>query len=130
MGSTGSTRPPRRRVRSLPLPWQFRYCYDGGRKIVTRYAVVFMRAPVDSDGLRVGVVASRKVGGAVKRNRARRLLRETARSLAPRWHNESLWIVFVARGSINGQSAHDVREDIEQTLGASGIFSERNMEAS
>lgn len=130
MGSTGSTRPQGRRVRSLPLPWQFRYCYDGGRKIVTRYAVVFVRAPVESDGLRVGVVASRKVGGAVQRNRARRLLREAARSLAPRWHNQSLWIVFVARGSINGQSAHAVCEDIEQNLSASGIFAERNLEAS
>jgi ribonuclease P protein component len=116
-------------VRSLPLPWQFRYCYDGGRKIVTRYAIVFMRAPDDSGEFRVGVVASRKVGGAVQRNRARRLLRETARSLAPRWHNEPLWIVFVARSSINGHSAHDVREDIERTLNASGVFAAPNLEA-
>lgn len=117
-------------MRSLPMPWQFRYCYDGGRKIVTRYAVVFLRAPVDVRDFRVGVVASRKVGGAVQRNRARRLLRETARSLAPRWHNESLWIVFVAREAINGHNAHDVREDIEQTLVASGVFADRNQEAS
>lgn len=130
MGSTGSTRPPRRRVRSLPLPWQFRFCYDGGRKIVTRYAIVFIRAPLDSDGVRVGVVASRKVGNAVKRNRARRLLRETARSLAPRWHNESLWIVFVARASINGHNARDVREDIERTMIAGGAFAAGNIESS
>lgn len=130
MGSTGSTRPPRRRVRPLPSPWQFRYCYDGGRKIVTRYAIIFMRAPVEPGEFRVGVVASRKVGGAVKRNRARRLLRETARHLAPRWHHESLWIVFVAREAINGHSAHDVCGDIEQTLIASGVFVDRNQEAS
>jgi ribonuclease P protein component len=117
-----STRSPRRRVRPLPLPWQFRYCYDGGRKIVTRYAVVFMRAPVDPDGMRVGVVASRKVGGAVKRNRARRLLRETARALAPRWQNRPLWIVFVARESINERSATEVREDIARALGENGAF--------
>jgi len=130
MGSTGSTQPPRRRVRSLPLPWQFRFCYDGGRKIVTRYAIVFIRAPLDPDGVRVGVVASRKVGNAVKRNRARRLLRETARSLAPRWQNESLWIVFVARASINGHNAHDVREDIERTMNAGGAFAAGNIESS
>jgi ribonuclease P protein component len=117
-------------VRSLPLPWQFRFCYDGGRKIVTRYAIVFIRAPLDSDGVRVGVVASRKVGNAVKRNRARRLLRETARSLAPRWHNESLWIVFVARASINGLNARDVREDIERTMNAGGAFAAGNIESS
>jgi ribonuclease P protein component len=81
-----------------------------------------VRTPVDPDGFRVGVVASRKVGGAVKRNRARRLLRETARSLAPRWQHESLWIVFVAREPINGKSAQDVREDIERALSAGGAF--------
>ncbi|HET6462322.1 MAG TPA: ribonuclease P protein component [Candidatus Krumholzibacteria bacterium] len=122
MGSTGSTRGPRRRVRTLPLAWQFRYCYDGGRKIVTRYAVIFLRTPVDPDGLRVGVVSSRKVGGAVQRNRARRLLRETSRFLAPRWPDESLWIVFVARESINGRSVYEVQEDIERTLSANGVI--------
>jgi len=118
MDSTGSTRGPRRRVRTLPLPWQFRYCYDGGRKIVTRYAVIFLRAPADPDGLRVGVVASRKVGGAVQRNRAKRLLRETARFLAPHWPDESLWIVFVARESINGRGVYEVQEDIERAIAA------------
>lgn len=129
MGSTGSTQPPRRRVRTLPLPWQFRYCYDGGRKIVTRYAIVFMRTPADPDGVRVGVVASRKVGGAVQRNRARRLLRETARSFVHRWHNESLWIVFVARESINGRNAQEVREDIERTMSANDAFTAGSSES-
>jgi ribonuclease P protein component len=113
-------------VRTLPLPWQFRYCYDGGRKIVTRYAVIFLRAPVDPDGQRVGVVASRKVGGAVQRNRARRLLRETARFLAPRWPDESLWIVFVAREAINGRSVYEVQEDIERSLCADGVIAAAN----
>jgi ribonuclease P protein component len=128
MGSIESTRPPRRRVRSLPLPWQFRYCYDGGRKVVTRYAVVFIRTPIEEDQLRVGVVASRKVGGAVKRNRARRLLRETARFLAPRWRNRPLWIVFVARESINDRSAHEVQDDIERALNDNGAFSTGHIE--
>jgi ribonuclease P protein component len=109
-------------VRPLPQPWQFRYCYDGGRKIVTRYAVVFMRSPTESDGVRVGVVASRKVGGAVKRNRARRLLRETARSLVPRWQNRQLWIVFVAREAINDRSATEVHDVIARALAENDAF--------
>lgn len=123
MDSIESTRSPRERVRTLPQPWQFRYCYEGGRKIVTRYAVVFMRPPVEPDGVRVGVVASRKVGGAVKRNRARRLLRETARSLLPRWQNRPLWIVFVARESINERTAGEVHADISRALADNGAFS-------
>lgn len=122
MDSIESPRSPRGRVRPLPQPWQFRYCYDGGRKIVTRYAVVFMRAPMESDGVRIGVVSSRKVGGAVKRNRARRLLREAARSLVPRWHNRSLWVVFVARESINERSAGEVHDEIARALDENGAF--------
>jgi ribonuclease P protein component len=42
---------------------------------------VLVVAPGPADGLRVGVVASHSVGGAVQRNRARRLLREAVRPL-------------------------------------------------
>jgi len=122
MHSLEPTRSPRSRVRTLPLPWQFRYCYEGGRKIVARYAIVFMRAPAQPDGIRVGVVASRKVGGAVKRNRARRLLRETARVLVPHWQNRPLWIVLVAREAINGHTAVEVQNDIKRALDENNAF--------
>lgn len=89
---------------------------------MTRYAVVFMRAPSEPDGIRIGVVASRKVGGAVKRNRARRLLRETARSLVPLWQNRPLWVVFVAREAINERHAAEVHDDIARALTEKGAF--------
>lgn len=50
-------------------------------------------------GLRVGFVASRKVGGAVQRNRAKRLLREVFRRRRP-GGELSLDLVLVARGAI------------------------------
>jgi ribonuclease P protein component len=50
-------------------------------------------------GLRVGFVASRKVGGAVSRNRAKRLLREVFRRRGPAVAR-SLDLVLVARGAI------------------------------
>jgi ribonuclease P protein component len=40
-------------------------------------------AACDEGGLHVGVAASRGVGGAVQRNRAKRLLREAMRDLLP-----------------------------------------------
>ena len=45
--------------------------------------VVLVALPSTEGRLRVGVTAGRSVGGAVQRNRAKRLLREAMRSLLP-----------------------------------------------
>ena len=79
MGPRESARSSRRRLRTLQHAWQFRRCYDSGRKLVANHTVIFLFSPPEPDGLRVGVVASKRVGGAIKRNRAKRLLREAAR---------------------------------------------------
>ncbi|MCI0451291.1 MAG: ribonuclease P protein component [Candidatus Latescibacteria bacterium] len=110
----------RRRMRTLTHAWQFRRCYESGKKLVARHAVIFLH-PVDTDEeTRVGVVASRKVGGAVKRNRAKRLLRETARRIAPKWTDRHIWVVLVAKASIVEARADEIEADIERALIAGG----------
>ena len=128
MDSRESARGPRRRVRTLTHAWQFRYCYDAGRKIVARHSVCFFRMPPAEDGIRVGVVASRKVGDAVRRNRAKRLLREAARHLAPRLIDRNIWIVLVARASMVELNAREVQDDIERALHAQGLLGARDIE--
>ena len=56
----------------------FQEVYNRGAKIHGRYCTVFMLARPDSMG-RLGVAATRKIGGAVVRNRAKRLIREVFR---------------------------------------------------
>lgn len=55
------------------------------------------------------MIASKKVGSAVRRNRAKRLLREAARDLA--WIN-GIDVVLVARGGCPGSDFQRVRRDI------------------
>jgi ribonuclease P protein component len=69
--------PKRERLRQRE---QYRRVYRGGIRAIGRYVVVFAlkREPAD-DGCRLGVTASRRVGGAVVRARCKRRLRELYR---------------------------------------------------
>lgn len=59
--------------RSLARKNDFHKVYEDGVKRVGRFLVVYL---LPADDFARAVVASRKVGGAVQRNRAKRLLRE------------------------------------------------------
>ena len=63
----------------LRKPGEFRRVYAGGERIKGRFMTAFYM-PSETSFQRVGITASRKaVGNAVKRNRAKRLLREAFR---------------------------------------------------
>ena len=72
------------------------------------------RDPSDEDGTRLTVVASRRVGNAVQRNRAKRLLREAARVQA--WRT-GLDVVLVARSACAASGLSEVVEEL-RTLGS------------
>lgn len=58
-------------------------------------------ATAQSGVIRVGFITTKKLGNAVKRNRARRLLRESMRLLADEWVTGlNLDIVLIARAEI------------------------------
>jgi ribonuclease P protein component len=72
--------------------------YNEGRSWIHPLLVLVAR-PNDLDFTRVAFVAGRRVGKAVDRNRAKRLMREAARSVYPRV--DPGWdIVLVARRRI------------------------------
>jgi ribonuclease P protein component len=68
----------RRRRRRLSRSGEFERVYREGRSHASRHLVVyaFPRAEDDDTEPRLGVSVGRKVGGAVERNRMKRLLRE------------------------------------------------------
>jgi ribonuclease P protein component len=63
----------------------------------------------------VAFVAGRRVGGAVERNRARRILRVAWRELAPRVR-EGYDIALVARVAIRGAKAQDLVAEMSELL--------------
>jgi ribonuclease P protein component len=67
--------------------------------------------PEEQDSIsKLGVVTSKRIGNAVQRSRARRLLREVFR--LNRMHfTSSVHLVLVARRSIQGKSFADVEQD-------------------
>ncbi len=74
----------------------------------------FAARPADAAS-RIGVVTSKKIGGAVARSRARRLLREVFR-LHQRELSRPLDVVLVARNSIAGKKLAEVERDFLLTL--------------
>ena len=90
-----------------------------GRALRSRRVIVYV-SPVPGE-LRATAVAGRKVGGAVARNRARRILREAWRRLAPRVR-EGHHIVMVALPAIAGASADDVTVEIGELLAGAGMI--------
>lgn len=69
--------------------------FKQGVKLVNRRLVAWL-SPAASGSSRLGLSVSRKVGGAVKRNRVKRCLREAFRHLAPSLP-EALDVMLVAR---------------------------------
>ena len=70
------TLPPARRIRRRG---EFQHVFDVGRRAHGRYLTI-VAAPAATGASRLGIVASRKVGGSVLRNRAKRLIREIFRT--------------------------------------------------
>jgi ribonuclease P protein component len=82
--------------------------------------LVLVARPNELGYARFGFVVPRRLGKAVVRNRARRLLREAARLLLP--IIEGGWdIVLIAREPIRGLKMQQVRDALEQTLRRAGI---------
>jgi ribonuclease P protein component len=86
-----------------------------GRRLVCGCLIanVLPRPPGQSS--RLGVVTSRKIGGAVARSRARRLLRESFR-LHQRDLAQAVDLVLVARPSIAGKKLAEVESDLRRVL--------------
>jgi ribonuclease P protein component len=82
-----------------------------------RGSVVIQRlAQPDRSGLAVGFTATKKIGGAVQRNRAKRRMREAARQLLPLHGEPAHDYVFVARAGVIDRPWARLLDDVKTAL--------------
>lgn len=90
---------------------EVRRVFDRGRSLHGDRVVMFL-AP-GTGGL--AAVAARRVGGAVDRNRARRILRAAWREVAPEV-DDRFDVVLVARKGIRGAKTQDLVTEMTELL--------------
>lgn len=80
---------------SIKLNKTFRYLYAKGESFVAPAIVVYLK-PNRSQQHRLGITSGKKIGKAVQRNRARRIIRVAYRALLPQL-NGYYDMIIVAR---------------------------------
>jgi ribonuclease P protein component len=80
-------------------------------------AVVIQARPRDEAPLvRAGFTATKRIGGAVQRNRAKRRMREAARLLLPDLALPGFDYVFIARGGVTTRPWARLLDDVKSAL--------------
>ena len=98
----------------------FSRVYNRGSSRGSRYVVILYK----ENGLgytRTAFVASKKVGNAVMRNRARRIMKEAYRSMQDEIR-DGCDIIFVARNTIEGCTETEVEKVMRNALRGCGLI--------
>ena len=88
---------------------EFSRVFDTGSRVTSRYFTVVF-APGPAPDARLGIVASRKLGDAVRRNKAKRLIRELFR-LIDKPEGLSLDLVVIPRRELFDAPFSDLDRD-------------------
>ena len=114
----------------------FRKAYRTGRRKSSRTVTVYVlrdkaagllrkRNPTKQTLNRVGISASKKVGGAVQRNRAKRLIREAYRQIDQNLGiKKGFLIVIVPRTECTVSKMQDVKRDLTYCLSSLEMLAE------
>ncbi len=104
----------------LNLNKDFRRLYGRGKSFVSPLLVTYIM-PSKRGIVRYGITAGKKVGGAVERNRARRVIEAAMREIAPLIECNGVDIVFVARTKTVFAKSYQVAEAMKKHFKDGGI---------
>ncbi len=108
------------RYRPITRNKEFSRAYSRGKSYVNPKLVLYV-VKNRTGHTRVGLTATKKVGCAVKRNRARRVIRAALYEILP-YDVGGVDLVFVARGQTARCKSGEVRAAAEQLLKKAGIL--------
>lgn len=115
MPEPNSSPPPRLlRLRKRP---DFLRAATGVKWVAPAFVLqAYQRIPSDPNGPRLGFTASRRVGGAVQRNFARRRLKEATRAVFAGKARAGTDYVLIARGTTGGHGFDLILADLDRAL--------------
>ena len=117
--------PPKRlrlgRTARLAQSRDFARIRQQGKRLALGCLIANWQRLPDGAKPKLGVVTSKKIGGAAERNRARRLLRESFRQHQHEFA-QPVELILVARNSIAGKKFADVEKDYLTTLRRAGLL--------
>lgn len=105
---------------TLKLNKDFKRLYYKGRCAVAYSIVLYVQKNRGTKN-RIGLTCGKSVGKAFRRNRAKRLMRESYRILSPEI-KKGYDIVIIARSAIIGKKCGDVLKDLRFALGKLDMF--------
>lgn len=100
--------------------WEFKRAYQRGKSYVSPTLVLYVLSN-HKKHVRIGITTSKKVGNAVERNRARRVITESIRAVLPRLRG-GYDLVFVARSKTSQVKSTQIRASMEKMLATAGLL--------